>query len=244
MKGVWAVCKRELKAYFTTPVAYVFLVVFLFGAAFLPFQVGDFYETRQADLRLFFGYLPMLLLFLAPAAAMRLWAEERRSGSIELLLTLPVTVRQVVIAKFLAAWAFLTIALLLTFPIVVTVWYLGDPDNGVIFCGYLGAFLMAGAFLAVECHFSALSKSQVISFILAVAVCALLVFSGLPSALNWFSSFLPGGLVRTIEGFSMQNHFESMVRGVIQLRDVVYFAALIVGWMAACVLVLDERRAA
>ncbi len=243
MNGFWAVCKRELKAYFTTPVAYVFLVVFLFFAGYLPFK-GGFYEARQADMRLFFSYMPLLFVFLVPCAAMRLWSEERRSGSIELLLTLPITVRQAVMGKFVAAWVFLAIALVLTLPMAVVVWYLGDPDNGAIICGYIGSFLMAGSFLAIGCFFSAMNKNQVISFILTVVVCAILVYSGMPSTLKALSSFMSKEMLSVVEGFSMQSHFESISRGVVEFRDIMYFLLLIVGWLFACTLVLKERKAA
>ncbi|MBS3735295.1 MAG: heme exporter protein CcmB [Phycisphaerae bacterium] len=244
MIGFWAVCKRELKAYFTTPVAYVFLVVFLFFAGYLPFELGDFYIRRQADLSAFFRYLPALLAVLVPCVAMRLWAAERRSGSIELLLTLPITVRHAVLGKFVAAWAFLGIALLLTLPMPLTVAYLGEPDLGPMLCGYAGAFLMAGGFLAVGCFFSALSRSQVISFVLAVVVCGILVYAGMPTTQGFLTGSLGAGVAGVVESFSMQSHFASIQRGVIALGDVIYFLAVICGWLAACWVVLDERRAA
>ncbi len=243
MRSFWAVFKRELKSYFTTPVAYVFLVVFLFFSGYLTFKQG-FFEARQADMRTFFMNLPLLFVFMVPATAMRLWAEERRVGSIELLLTLPITVIQAVLGKFLAAWLFLAIALALTFPMVITVCILGDPDVGLIITGYLGSLLMAGGFLAVGCFFSAVSKNQVISFVLAVVACAILVFAGMPTTMNYLSMFLPGGLVSAIETMSFQTHFESMQRGVLELKDLSYFVLLIVGWIGACSVILDERKAA
>jgi len=242
MNGFLAVYKRELKGYFATPVAYVFLVIFLFGAGYLTFKQG-FFEFRQADLRLFFTSLPLLYIFMVPATAMRLWAEERRTGSIELLFTLPITVRQAVLGKFAAAWTFLGIALALTFPLPATVAYLGDPDGGVIAVGYLAGFLMAGGFLAIGMFFSAVSKNQVIAFILAVVGCAILVYAGLPTTLEYLSTILPAGLVAAIEGFSFQNHFDSMLRGVIAFKDIAYFVILIVGWVGACSIILDERKA-
>ena len=242
MNSFWAVFKRELKSYFTTPLAYVFLVIFLFFSGYLTFKEG-FYEARQADLRPFFANLPLLFVFMVPSTAMRLWAEERKVGSVELLFTLPVTIVQAVLAKFFAAWLFLGIALALTFPLVVTVCYLGDPDVGLIVTGYLGAFLMAGGFLAIGCFFSALSKNQVIAFVLSVVACAVLVFAGMPTTLNYVSTFLPPGMVAAVEGMSFQVHFDTMQRGILQFKDVAYFILLIAGWVAACAIVLDERKA-
>jgi len=242
MDGFKAVFKRELKSYFTTPIAYVFLVVFLFFSGYLTFKNG-FFEIRQADMGAFFANMPLLFAFLVPAAAMRLWAEERKSGSIELLFTLPITVTQAVLGKFFAAWVFLTIALLLTFPMVVTVFYLGNPDIGLIVTGYLGSILMAGGFLAIGCFFSALSKNQVISFVLSVGVCAVFIAAGMPATMNYLSTFLPAGLVAAIEAMSFERHFESIQRGVIELRDISYFILLIVGWVTACAIILEERKA-
>jgi ABC-2 type transport system permease protein len=174
---------------------------------------------------------------------MRLWAEERKTGSIELLFTLPITVMQAVLGKFFAAWVFLLIALALTFPMVITVFYLGQPDLGLIITGYLGSILMAGGFLAVGCFFSALSKNQVISFVLSVVACAVLVFAGVPTTMNYLSTFLPSGLVTAVGNMSFETHFESIQKGVLEFRDVSYFLFLIVGWVAACAVVLEERKA-
>ncbi len=243
MNSFWAVFKRELKSYFTTPLAYVFLVIFLFFSGYLTFKEG-FFEMRQADMRTFFMNLPLLFIFMVPSVAMRLWAEERKVGTIELLFTLPVTITQAVLGKFFAAWIFLAIALALTFPMVITVCYLGNPDIGLIITGYLGSFLMAGGFLAIGCFFSAISKNQVISFVLSVVACAILVFAGMPTTLNYVSTFLPAGLVSAIEGMSFQSHFESIQRGVLNFTDISYFILLIIGWIAACGIVLDERKAA
>lgn len=243
MNSFKAVFKREFKSYFTTPVAYVFLVIFLFFSAYMTFKQG-FYEMRQADLQLFFNNLPLLFVFLVPATAMRLWSEERRGGSIEFLLTLPVTVTQAVLGKFFAAWVFLIIALALTFPMVITVCVLGDPDNSLIITGYFGSVLMAGAFLAIGCFFSAISKNQVISFVLSVVTCAVLVYAGMPSTLNYLSTFLPSGLVTAISGMSLQTHFDSLQKGVIEFKDLSYFILLITGWIFAGSYILEERKAA
>jgi ABC-2 type transport system permease protein len=242
MNGFWAVCKRELKGYFATPVAYVFLVIFLFFAGYLTFKRG-FLEIGQADMYLFFSNLPLLFVFMVPSTAMRLWSEERRSGSIELLMTLPITVTGAVLGKFVAAWLFIGMALVLTFPMPVTVCYLGEPDIGLMLTGYLGSFLMAGAFLAIGCFFSALTKSQVISFILAVVACAVLVYAGMPTTLNYLSTFLPAGMLEAIESVSLQTHFESVQKGVLEFKDLSYFVLLIVGWVVGCCIVLDERKA-
>ena len=242
MNSFLAVFKRELKSYFTTPLAYVFLVIFLFFSGYLTFKEG-FYEMRQADMSAFFMNLPLLFVFMVPSTAMRLWAEERKVGSIELLFTLPITITQAVLGKFFAAWLFLAIALALTFPMVITVCYLGEPDIGLIITGYLGSFLMAGGFLAIGCFFSAVSKNQVISFVLSVVACAVLVFAGMPTTLSYVSTFLPAGLVSAIENMSLQTHFESTQRGVLKFEDLSYFILLIIGWIAACSIVLDERKA-
>jgi ABC-2 type transport system permease protein len=242
MSGFKAVFKRELKSYFTTPIAYVFLVVFLFFSGYMTFKNG-FYEIRQADMTAFFINMPLLFAFLVPATTMRLWAEESKSGSIELLLTLPITVTQAVLGKFFAAWVFLIIALALTFPMVITVFFLGNPDAGLIITGYLGSILMAGGFLAVGCFFSALSKNQVISFVLSVVACAVLVFAGVPTTMNYLSTFLPAGLVSAVETMSLESHFESIQKGVLEFKDVSYFVILIIGWVAACTVVLEERKA-
>jgi ABC-2 type transport system permease protein len=242
MNGFKAVFKRELKSYFTTPIAYVFLVVFLFFSGYLTFKNG-FFEIRQADMSAFFFNMPLIFVFLVPAVAMRLWAEERKTGSIELLMTLPITVLQAVLGKFFAAWVFLAIALLLTFPMVITVFFLGSPDAGLIVMGYLGSLLMAGGFLAVGCFFSALSKNQVISFVLSVVACAVLVFAGLPTTMNYLSTFLPAGVLSTFDTISFQTHFDSIQRGVLQFTDISYFVILIVGWVAANAIILEERMA-
>jgi ABC-2 type transport system permease protein len=243
MNGFWTVCKRELKGYFLTPVAYVFLVIFLFFAGYLPFK-SQFFEAGQADMRTFFTWIPMLLVFMVPCVAMRLWSEERKSGSIELLLTLPITVTQAVLGKFMAAWLFLIIALGLTFPMPITVCYLGDPDVNQILMGYLGSFLMAGGYLAIGCFFSALSKNQVISFILAVSACAALLWAGLPTTMNYLSNFLPMSLVGAVENLSFQTHFDSIQRGVLDFRDISFFILLTIGWLWGCTVVIEERKAA
>jgi len=243
MNGFWTVCKRELKGYFFTPVAYVFLVIFLFFAGYLPFK-DRFFEIQQADLRLFFQWIPILFVFMVPSTAMRLWSEERKTGSIELLLTLPITTTQAVLGKFVAAWIFLGIALLLTFPFPITVFYLGAPDPGPIVTGYLGSFLMAGAYLAVGCFFSALSKNQVISFILAVVACAVLFSIGLPTTVDYLSGLLPKSSLAAVENLSFQTHFESMQKGIVAFKDVTYFILMIIGWVWACCIILEERKAA
>ncbi len=242
MNSFLAVFKRELKSYFTTPLAYVFLVIFLFFSGYLTFKEG-FYEMRQADMRAFFMNLPLLFVFMVPSTAMRLWAEERKVGSIELLFTLPITITQAVLGKFFAAWLFLVIALALTFPMVITLCYLGEPDIGLIITGYLGSVLMAAGFLAIGCFFSALSKNQVISFVLSVVACAVLVFAGMPTTLSFVSTFLPAGMVSAIGNMSFQSHFESIQRGVLKFEDLSYFILLIIGWIAACSIVLDDRKA-
>ncbi len=242
MNSFLSVFKRELKSYFTTPLAYVFLVIFLFFSGYLTFKEG-FFEMRQADMRAFFLNMPLLFVFMVPSAAMRLWAEERKTGSIEILFTLPVTITQAVLGKFFAAWLFIAIALSLTFPMVITVCYLGEPDIGLIITGYIGSLLTAGGFLAIGCFFSAVSKNQVISFVLSVVACAILVFAGMPTTLSYFSTFLPTGLVSAIENMSFQTHFESIQKGVLEFKDVSYFVLLIIGWIVASSIVLNRTKA-
>lgn len=242
MRGFLSIFKRELRGYFSTPLAYVFLVIFLVSASWFAFWRG-FYEMRQASLQTFFMNIPLLLIFLAPAIGMRLWAEERRSNSIELLFSLPVTVKQAVLGKFFAAWAVLGLAFTLTVPIVFTVTFLGSPDPGPIMTGYVGSFLLAGVYLAIGSFFSSLTRNQVIAFVLAVAACAVFYFAGSPKAMATLARFVPLRAVEVIESLSFQLRFDSMTRGVIELRDVTFFIALAVGWISANIVVLKERMA-
>jgi ABC-2 type transport system permease protein len=243
LNSISIIFKREFLSYFATPVAYVFIVIFLVLAGALTFYLGGFYERGQADLQPFFVFHPWLYLFLIPAISMRLWAEERKNGTIELLLTLPVTMLQAVLGKFLAAWCFAGIALLLTFPLWITVNYLGEPDNGVIFAAYVGSFLMAGGFLAIGSCLSATTRNQVIAFILTVVVCFAFLLSGFPLVLDLFSAWAPQGLVDGIASLSFLTHFEAINRGVIDLRDLLYFAMVIAFWLIANAIVLDARKA-
>jgi ABC-2 type transport system permease protein len=237
------VMRRELSGYFSTPVAWVFIVIFLVMAGVFTFYIGSFYDRGIADLDPFFTFHPWLYLFLVPAIAMRLWAEERRSGTVELLLTLPLTTWQAVLGKFLAAWLFVGLALLLTFPVWLTVNYLGDPDNGVIAAGYVGSWLMAGGFLAIGSCMSALTRNQVVAFILSVVVCFGFLLSGLPMVMDLFSGWAPQALLDTIADFSFLAHFATISRGVIDLRDLVYFALVITSWLLANAIVLEMKKA-
>jgi len=238
-----AIFRRELASYFATPVAYVFIVVFLVLSGTFTFYLGNFYEQGQADLRAFFSFHPWLYLFLVPAIAMRLWAEERKSGSIELLMTLPITAWQAVLGKFLAAWAFTGIALLLTFPIWITVNYLGNPDNGTIFAAYIGSFLMAGGFLAIGSCVSALTRNQVIAFVISVVVCFGFLLSGFPLVLDMFSAWAPQVIVDTVASLSFLTHFSNISRGVIDFRDLVFFALLIGVFLYANTIVVQWKQA-
>jgi ABC-2 type transport system permease protein len=241
--GLAAVYRRELASYFATPLAYVFIVIFLLLAGAFTFWLGGFYERGQADLAPFFNFHPWLYLFLVPAVAMRLWAEERRSGSIELLLTLPVRPGVAVLAKFLAAWTFVALALALTFPIWITVNYLGSPDNGAIVAGYIGSLAMAGGFLAIGSCLSAATRSQVIAFILTVVVCFVLLLAGYPLVLDAFRGWAPPALVDAIASLSLLTHFQAISKGVLDLRDGLYFAMTIGVWLYATTLVLELRKA-
>jgi ABC-2 type transport system permease protein len=243
MRGIAAIFRRELASYFVTPVAYVFIVIFLVLAAAFTFYLGGFYERGQADLAPFFNFHPWLYLFLIPAISMRLWAEERKSGSIELLMTLPLTLAQAVWGKFLAAWCFAGIALALTFPIWLTVNYLGKPDNGAILAAYIGSWLMAGGFLSIGTCMSALTRNQVIAFILGVVGCFIFLLSGFPLVLDVVRGWAPAALVDAIASLSFLSHFESISKGVIDLRDLLYFALLIGCWLMATGIVLDMKKA-
>lgn len=244
MSNLLAILRRELAGYFQTPVAYVFIMIFLLLSGTLSFYLGNFYEREQADLSAFFTFHPWLYLFLVPAISMRLWAEERKTGSIELLITLPVTVLEAVLGKFLAAWIFTGIALLLTFPIWLTVNYLGDPDNGIILGAYLGSFLMAGGFMAIGACISATTRNQVVAFILSLVTCFLFLLSGFPLVLDFFQLWLPQPVVDTIASLSFLTHFSSINKGVIDLRDLSYFVILISVWLYANVIVVRSRKAA
>ncbi|MBP0462858.1 ABC transporter permease [Roseomonas sp. PWR1] len=240
--GAIAVARRELAAYFATPVAYVFIVIFLMMSGALTFTIGGFFQRGQADLGPFFTFVPWLFLFLVPALTMRLWAEERRLGTIELLLTLPLPQWQAVVGKFLAAWAFCAIALVLTFPLVLTVNYLGDPDNGVILAGYAGCLLVAGAYLAIGAAMSAMTKNQVIAFVLAVAVCFLFAAAGSPVVTEFLSKRIPM-LAEIARGLSLTERLNGITRGVIALRDIVFFATFMGFFLFVNAVVLDHRKA-
>lgn len=230
--NAWAniktIAKRELGAYFASPLAFVFIVIFLLLCGFFTFMVGGFFERGEASLSAsFFLWHPWFYLFLVPAVGMRLWAEERRVGTIELLLTMPITAWQAIVGKFLASWLFLGIALLLTFPIVITVNYLGSPDNGVIFAGYVGSWLMAGAYLAISCITSAMTRNQVVSFIISVMICLFFILAGFTPVIRLLEGWAWPWLVDTITSFSVITHFDGFQKGVLDSRDILFFLSLI-----------------
>jgi ABC-2 type transport system permease protein len=243
-RNAMIIARRELGSYFGTPLAYVFVVIFVALTAAFAFYVGNFFERGQADLQPFFNYHPWLYLMLVPAIAMRLWAEERKTGTIELLMTLPISTTEAVVGKFLAAWAFVGVALLLTVPMWITVNILGKPDNGVIFASYIGSLLMAGAFLAIGSCISAMTKNQVIAFIVAATVCFLFVMSGLELVLNVFRPWAPRFLIDAITSLSFLNHFGQITKGVISLSSIVFYLSLIAFWLFATVVVVEQRKAA
>ncbi len=241
--GFLSVLKRELRGYFTTPVAYVFLVIFLFSAPFLTFQKG-FFDARQASLQLFFDSLPLLFIFLVPAIAMRLWAEERKSNSIMLLFTLPITTTQAVLGKYFAALSVLVLALFLTFPMVVTVAYLGKPDCGPIVGGYLASIMLAACFLAIGSFFSAITKNQVIAFILSVVACAVCLYAGSPQAMGLVAQSVSKGGAEIMESLSFFVHFDGLRRGVLEIRNILFFVIVTAGWLWGNLILLEQRRAA
>jgi ABC-2 type transport system permease protein len=243
MRAAWAVFKREFAGYFATPLAIVFIVIFLFATGTFTFYLGHFYESEHADLTAFFNFHPWLYLFFMPAIAMRLWAEERKTGTVELLLTLPLPLWAAVIGKFLAAWAFAGLALLLTFPIWITVNVLGHPDNGVILTSYMGSWFMAGGYLAIGACLSATTRNQVIAFVASVLVSFLFTLSGIPLVLDFFSHWTPPLIVETIASFSFLAHFDAITQGVIDLRDFAFFGSLIAIWLFANAVIVDLNRA-
>ena len=247
MRGHWAairtIANRELAAYFESPVAYVFLVIFLLLAGFFTFTFGGFFERGEASLAAFFNWLPWLFLFLVPAAGMRLWSEERRVGTIELLLTMPVAAWQAIVGKFLASWLFLIVALALTFPMIVTVNWLGDPDNGVIVSGYVGAALLAGAYLAISCMTSALTRNQVIAFILAVVICLLLILVGFSPLTDLLARWASPWLVEAVTRFSVLTHYDGFQKGVLDSRGLLYFVSIMAYSLFVTGVVIRNHRA-
>jgi len=243
MKAIWIIGKREIAAYFTSPVAYVFLVIFLLLTGFFTFTAGNFFERGEASLAAFFGWHPWVYLVLVPAVGMRLWAEERRAGTLELLLTMPITPWQAIVAKFLASWAFLGVALALTFPTIVTVNVLGDPDNGVIFAGYLGSFLLAGAYLAISCMTSAMTRNQVVAFILSVVLCLFLILAGFNPVTDLMVRWASPAMVDTVAAFSVVTHYDGFQRGVIDTRDLFYFLSVIGFALFATGVIIRGHRA-
>ncbi len=238
----WAISKRELRSYFTTPLAYVFIVIFLALNGVTAFYFGGLFDRGQADMQPLFGFLPWLYLFLIPAVAMRLWAEERKAGTLELLMTLPVSTFNAVFGKFLAAWIFTGIALALTFPVWVTVNYLGDPDNGVIIASYLGGFLMAGSYLAIGGFVSAMTRNQVIAFVVGAAVIFLFMMSGLELVQSAFRGWAPDLVIDLVRSFSFLVHYDAIVRGVIDIRDLIFFISIIGVFLFANMVVVDLKK--
>lgn len=242
MRNAAIIARRELAGYFATPVAYVFIIIFVALSAALTFYVGGFLERRQASLEPFFMFHPWLYLLLIPAVSMRLWAEERKTGTIELLMTLPVTTAEAVFGKFVAAWIFVAVALALTTPMWITVNVLGEPDNGVIAASFLGSLLMAGAFLAIGSCMSATTRNQVVAFILGAAVCFLFTMSGLDLVLEAVRAVAPPVIVESVASLSFLSHFGGVTRGVIDLRDLVFFVSMIAFWLFATVVVIDIEK--
>jgi ABC-2 type transport system permease protein len=243
MRVIRTIVKRELASYFTSPIAYVFLVIFLLMTGFFTFTAGNFFERGEASLASFFGWHPWLYLVLVPAVGMRLWAEERRSGTLELLLTMPVATWQAILAKFLASWIFLAVALALTFPAVLTVNVLGDPDNGVILAGYLGSLFLAGAYLAIACMTSAMTRNQVVAFIVSVVLCLFLILAGFNPVTDLLVRWASPAVVDTVAAFSVVTHYDGFQRGVIDLRDLLFFLSVIGFALFATGVIIRGHRA-
>ncbi len=243
LNNIKSIAKRELTGYFASPVAYVFIVIFLLLTGFFTFMVGGFFERGDASLMAFFLWHPWLYLFLVPAVGMRLWSEERRLGTMELLLTMPITSWQAIVGKFLASWLFLLLALVLTFPVVVTVKYLGSPDMGVIICGYVGSVLLAGGYLSISCMTSSLTRNQVVSFILSVVVCLFLILAGWPPVTRMLEEWAPAWLVQSVANFSVMTHFDAFQKGVLDSRDVLFFLLVIGFSLFSTSVILRSHRA-
>ena len=242
MNRTLTIFQREFRGYFATPVAYVFIVIFLFLTGLFTFYIGSFYERGQADLEPFFRYHPWLYMLLIPAISMRLWSEERKSGTLELLMTLPISLFEAVLGKFLAAWAFTAIALALTFPVWLSVNYLGQPDNTIIAAGYLGSLFMAGGFLAIGSCISALTSNQVVAFVISFVICFAFNLSGFPVVMDFFRGWAPPFIVDVIGSFSFLTHFNSIQKGVIDLRDIIFFISLIAFWLYANMLAIEAKK--
>jgi ABC-2 type transport system permease protein len=241
--NVWCVAKRQLGSYFNSPVAYVFMVIFLLLAGFFTFMVGGFFQRDQASLVSFFMWHPWLFLVLVPAVGMGLWAEERRLGTLELLLTMPITAWQAILGKYLAAWAFLALSVVLTFPVWWTVNYLGSPDNGVVVGSYVGSILMAGACLSISCMTSAITRNQVVSFIVSIVIILILILSGFPPVTEMLKSWdLPSGIISLIASTSIMTHFEGFQKGVLDPRDLVYFLSVMGFCLFATGVILRNLR--
>ncbi len=244
IRNIWTIAKRELVGYFNSPVAYVFIVIFLLLNGFFTFMLGNYFGRGEANLNAFLMWHPWLYLFLVPAAGMRLWSEERRVGTLELLLTMPISAWQAIIGKFLACWFFLGLALTLTFPVVLTTTYLGHPDMGAVFTGYVGSFLLAGAYLAVTVMTSAMTRNQVISFILSVVICFFLILAGWEPVTELLVRWAPDWLVSTVASFSVMPHFAQFQRGLLDLRDIVFFGSVIAFCLFSTSVVLRGLRGA
>lgn len=243
MNASWVITKREFASFFVTPVGYIFMLIFLSMSGVFTFMFGNLYERGEADLLPFFNFHPWLYLFLVPAIAMRSWSEERKSGTIELLMTLPLSTFSVVVGKFFAAWLVLAVCLLLTTPLWLTVNYLGNPDNGVIVASYLGSWLMSGAFLALSMCMSALTKNQVVAFVLSIVICFFFVLIGSPLVVNLMTDWAPSWVIDSVTGLSFLTHFQDIAKGVINANDLVFFILTIVLWLIANQLVIDQKKA-
>ena len=241
--NIKTIAKREIAGYFSSPVAFVFIVIFLLLSGFFTFMVAGFFDRGEANLMPFFTWHPWLYLFLVPAVGMRMWSEERRLGTIELLLTMPVTTWQAIVGKFLASWAVIALALAFTFPVVVTVIYLGSPDNGVVLAGYIGSLLMAGAYLAISAMTSAMTRNQVVSFIIAVVLSLFLILCGWPPVTDMLVQWAKPWFVDGVAAFSVMTHFESIQKGVLDSRDILYFLSVIVFSLFTTGVIIRAHRA-